>query len=76
MQEARVATELEDRRVDTKLKLAAAWTAMLAALYALVNIGNLVGEGWAYYILFGLGEIAMTALILFTAWRWPVKGYQ
>jgi hypothetical protein len=45
---------------------------VLAILYTLVNISNLVGEGWAYYYLFGIAEIAITALIFFTAWRWPV----
>jgi hypothetical protein len=133
-------TEIEDGRANTKLKLAAAWTALialyiyadflslyrpgqidevrrgvlgpfmvseatllvasliviipavmivlslllsarvnrslnlvLAILYTLVNISNLVGEGWAYYYLFGIAEIAITALIFFTAWKWPVK---
>ena len=46
---------------------------VLAILYTLVNISNLVGEGWAYYYLFGVAEIAITVLIFFTAWRWPVK---
>jgi hypothetical protein len=43
---------------------------VLAVLYTLVNISNLVGEGWAYYYLFGIGEIAITGLIFFTAWKW------
>jgi len=45
-----------------------------AVLYTLVNISNLVGEGWAYYLLFGIAEIAITVHVFFTAWRWPVKG--
>ncbi|MGH2778210.1 MAG: DUF6326 family protein [Actinomycetota bacterium] len=45
----------------------------LAILYTLVNISNLVGEGCAYYILFGVAEVAVTALVFFTAWRWPVR---
>jgi hypothetical protein len=45
---------------------------VLAILYTLVNINNLVGEEWAYYFLFGIAEIAITGLIFFTAWRWPV----
>jgi hypothetical protein len=44
---------------------------LLAGLYTLVNISNLIGEGWAYYFLFGGLEIAVTVLILFMAWRWP-----
>ena len=133
-------TEFENRRVDPKLKLAAAWMAMialyiyadflslyrpgqideirrgvmgplevsqatlvlasliviipavmivlslllparvnrplnlvLAILYTLVNISNLVGEGWVYYVLFGIAEIAITVHIFLTAWRWPPK---
>jgi hypothetical protein len=47
---------------------------VLAVLYTLVNISNLVGEEWAYYYLFGIAEIAITAHIFLTAWRWPLKG--
>lgn len=47
---------------------------VLAIVYTLVNISNLVGEEWAYYFLFGIGEIALTVYIFFTAWRWPVGG--
>jgi uncharacterized paraquat-inducible protein A len=47
----------------------------LAILYALVNISNLVGEEWwAYYFLFGIGEIGVTVYIFLTARRWPVRG--
>jgi hypothetical protein len=47
---------------------------VLAVLYTLVNVSNLLGEEWAYYFLFGIAEIAITAHIFFTGWRWPVKG--
>ena len=46
---------------------------VLAILYTLVNISNLVGEEWAYYFLFGIAEIAITVHIFLTAWRWPLK---
>jgi len=46
---------------------------ILAILYTLVNISNLVGEGWAYYVLFGIAEIAITVHIFLTAWRWPPR---
>jgi hypothetical protein len=46
---------------------------VLAVLYTLVNISNLVGEEWAYYYLFGISEIAVTVNLFLTAWRWPVK---
>jgi Family of unknown function (DUF6326) len=43
---------------------------VLAVLYTLVNVNNLIGENWAYYLLFGGLEIAVTVLMLFMAWRW------
>jgi uncharacterized protein DUF6326 len=51
-------------RVDRTVNL------VLALLYTLVNISNLVGEGWVYYYLFGIAEIAITAFIFLTAWKW------
>ena len=33
---------------------------ILGVLYTAVNIGNLVGETWAYYIFFGIVEIALS----------------
>lgn len=47
---------------------------VLAVLYTLINISNLVGESWTYYLLFGAAEIALTALIFFTALRWSTDG--
>jgi len=46
---------------------------ILGTLYTLVNISNLIGETWAYYLLFGIVEIACTALIIWHAWKWPVE---
>jgi hypothetical protein len=46
---------------------------VLAILYTLVNISNLVGEEWAYYYLFGIAEIAITVYIFFTSWRWRTR---
>ena len=43
---------------------------ILGVLYTLVNISNLIGETWAYYILFGIVEIVLTLLIVWYAWRW------
>ncbi|MGH2701204.1 MAG: DUF6326 family protein [Actinomycetota bacterium] len=50
--------------------------AVLAILYTLVNISNLVGEEWAFYFLFGTAEIALTVCIFFMARRWPARGIQ
>ena len=43
---------------------------ILGLLYTVVNIGNLVGETWAFYILFGIVEMAITLLIVGYAWKW------
>ena len=43
---------------------------ILGVLYTAVNIGNLVGETWAFYIFFGLVEMALTLLIVGYAWKW------
>jgi hypothetical protein len=42
----------------------------LGMLYIFVNIGNLIGETWAYYIIFGIIEIVLAALIVWYAWKW------
>lgn len=43
----------------------------LGVLYTAVNISNLIGETWAYYIFFGIVEIVCTLLIVWNAWKWP-----
>ena len=43
---------------------------ILGVLYTAVNIGNLVGETWAFYILYGILEMALTLLIVWYAWKW------
>ena len=43
---------------------------ILGLLYTVVNIGNLVGETWAFYLLFGIVEMAITLLIVGYAWMW------
>lgn len=43
---------------------------VLGLLYTAVNIGNLVGESWAFYLLFGIVEMALTLLIVWYAWTW------
>ena len=43
---------------------------ILGLLYTAVNIGNLVGETWAFYLLFGVVEMALTLLIVGYAWKW------
>jgi hypothetical protein len=42
----------------------------LGILYTAVSAGNLIGETWAYYLLFGVLEVAITTLIAWYAWTW------
>jgi hypothetical protein len=50
--------------------------AILGVLYTLVNISNLVGETWAYYISSGVVEVLVTLLIVWTAARWLKREVQ
>ena len=43
---------------------------ILGGLYTLVNISNLMGDIWAYYLFFGIIEIVLTSLIVGYAWKW------
>jgi hypothetical protein len=43
---------------------------IIGILYTFVNIGNLMGETWAFYIFFGVVEIMLTILIVGFAWKW------
>ncbi|MBI5842016.1 MAG: hypothetical protein HZB19_18165 [Chloroflexi bacterium] len=46
---------------------------ILGVLYTLVNISNLIGETWAYYISFSIVEITLTLLIVWYAWKWSTQ---
>ena len=53
----------------------ARWTNVaLGAVYTAVNISNLIGETWAYYLLFGCIEVVLSVLIVWYAWRWRPHG--
>ncbi len=43
---------------------------ILGVLYTFVNISNLIGETWVYYIFSGVAEIVFTFLIVGYAWKW------
>ena len=43
---------------------------VIGVLYTVVNISNLIGEAWTYYIFFGIVEIVITLLIVWYAWTW------
>lgn len=48
------------------------WANMiLGALYTCVNISILIGESWAFYVLFATSEMVLTCLITWFAWKWP-----
>ncbi|HEY2982102.1 MAG TPA: DUF6326 family protein [Anaerolineales bacterium] len=50
----------------------ARWANITAGvLYTAVNLSNLIGESWAYYMFFGIVELAVTSLIVWYAWKWP-----
>lgn len=47
------------------------WVNIVAGvLYTLVGIGNLIGEVWAYYLIYGIVEILITVSIVVTAFKW------
>jgi hypothetical protein len=57
------------------IKLAAIkWINFIAGIvYTLINIGNLIGEKWTYYLIYGVVEIMITLLIIIKSIRWPKK---
>lgn len=42
-------------------------------LYIAVMISTMISEQWAYYLILGVFEIAITGLIIWYAWNWPRK---
>jgi len=53
-----------------KLKANRRANIIAGVLFTTVNIGNLIGVTWAYYIFFGMVEIVLTLLIVRKAWKW------
>jgi hypothetical protein len=50
------------------------WINIIAGIvYTLVNIGNIIGEKWAYYLIYGVIEIGITLLIIIKSVKWPKK---
>jgi hypothetical protein len=43
---------------------------ILGALYTFVNISNVIGETWVFYISFVIAEIVLTCLIIGYAIKW------
>ncbi|MDA3932373.1 MAG: DUF6326 family protein [Tenericutes bacterium] len=40
-------------------------------LYIFINIGNLIGEEWAFYIFLGIIQIFFTVIIVYLSFKWP-----
>jgi len=53
-----------------KLKVNRWANIILGVLYTVVNISNLIGETWVYYIFSGVVEIVLPLLIVWYAWKW------
>lgn len=43
---------------------------VMGVFFTFVNVGNLVGEVWIYYLAYGVVEIFLTLSITVLAWRW------
>lgn len=43
---------------------------VVSVLYILVNVSNLLGETWVYYIFYGVIEIAINLYIIYIAFKW------
>jgi hypothetical protein len=46
---------------------------ILGILYATVAFMTLLMPAWAYFLVFGIGEIMITVLIVLHAWKWPTQ---
>ncbi|TZF87774.1 DUF6326 family protein [Cognatilysobacter lacus] len=44
---------------------------VVGLLYAVLQLLVISHSGWAFYIGFGLLEVALMAFVVWTAWRWP-----
>jgi Family of unknown function (DUF6326) len=44
---------------------------ILGVVYIVTNSVSFLTESWAYFIVLGVIEVALTALIVWYAWRWP-----
>jgi hypothetical protein len=46
----------------------------MGALYTAVNVSNVIGESWAYYLFYGALETVLTVAIAVLAFRWLRSG--
>ena len=43
---------------------------IVGIIYTFVNIGNIIGEIWVYYLFYGIIEIGITVLIIIKSIKW------
>lgn len=43
----------------------------LGGIYSAIQLAVISGSGWTFYVAMGLLETALTALIVWIAWKWP-----
>jgi hypothetical protein len=49
------------------------WTNLVvAALFTLVSVGNVIGETWAFLFLGAFVEVILLLLVIRYAWKWPI----
>ena len=56
--------------LSLKFKITKLLNIIAGLLFTFVNIGNLVGEIWAYYWAYGIIELFITIYIVVTALNW------
>ena len=44
---------------------------VVGVIYTAIQLAVISGSGWIFYVAMGLLETALTALIVWTAWKWP-----
>lgn len=49
---------------------------IIGVLYLIVNIGNLLGEEWVYYWIYGILEILLIIGIIILSLRWKEEKYE
>ena len=47
---------------------------VMGAIYTAIQLAVVSGSGWIFYVAIGILEAALTALIVWTAWKWPRAG--
>ena len=43
---------------------------LIGILYLIISLGNIVGETWIYYLMYGIIEIVILLSIVFISYRW------